>query len=160
MVKFVKCQLMLIGSLGLLIAANVSAAPFLNVAKEENGTVKQMSQFDAVQYCAAQGAHLPSARELAQLSTSLGSKGIVDNCDSDNKCFLVVAKNADGSIDSFHFSSAGYQRPTDDFGVSWLWSSSVNLNASVRAFVLSGSGGDLFTDVRSSGYTAYCVSGR
>jgi hypothetical protein len=38
---------------------------------------RSTNQFDAIRYCSNQGARLPSARELAQLSMSLGAKGFV-----------------------------------------------------------------------------------
>ena len=82
-----------------------------------------MNQYDAVSYCANQGMHLPSARELAQLSASLGAAGISE---TPKGYYLVSAKNADGKVDNFYFNYSGYKRPQGDLGNNWFWSSSVS----------------------------------
>ncbi len=118
-----------------------------------------MSQSDAVHYCASQGAHLPSARELAQLSTSLGAKGIVDGCGStDISCYSVKATNTDGNEDRFDFSSAGYRRPEGELGSNWFWSSSTHPRISAFAFFLNGSDGDVVYIYRNGLYAVRCVS--
>lgn len=131
---------------------------FLDIVKNADGSVKTMNQSDAVHYCASQGAHLPSARELAQLSTSLGAKGIVDACgSSDISCYSVKATNADGNEDSFEFSYDGYQRPAGEMGNNWFWSSSAYLNVSDFAFFLNGSGGEVAYVYRNGHYAVRCV---
>ena len=141
MVKLFRIQFMLLGGLILLISANGKATQgdaritefqagqipaFLDIARHANGKVKYMNHKDAVQYCANQGAHLPSTRELAQLSTSLGAKGIVDSCGTDKNCRKIIyIHNTDDSKDEFYFSSSGYSRPAGDLGNNWFWSSSV-----------------------------------
>jgi len=131
---------------------------FLDLVKNADGSVKTMNQSDAVHYCASQGAHLPSARELAQLSTSLGAKGIVDSCgSSDISCYSVKATNADGNEDSFEFSYDGYQRPAGEMGNNWFWSSSAYSNVSDFAFFLNGSGGEVAYVYRNGHYAVRCV---
>ena len=143
-----------------LQSGQMPAPAFLDIVKNADGRVKTMNQAYAMQYCASQGAHLPSARELAQLSMSLGAKGIVDSCDSsDNKCYPIKAINADGRADSFNFSCAGYQRPEGELGNNWFWSSSVNSNFSDYAFYLSGDNGYVVY-VRNDIVAVRCVSGR
>ncbi len=75
-----------------------------------------LSQADAAQYCSTQGAHLPSARELGQLSRSLGANGIAEVASGmpDDSYYLINATNADGTADNFYFSDDGYQQPADD----------------------------------------------
>lgn len=144
-----------------LQSCQMPAPAFLDIVKNADGSVKTMNQADAIQYCASQGAHLPSARELAQLSMSLGAKGIVDACDSsDSSCYSVKATNADGSSDNFNFSYAGYQRPAGELGNNWFWSSSVYSNHSDFAFGLNGNFGVVVSAYRSSNYAVRCVSGR
>lgn len=145
-----------------LQSGQAATPAFLDIARNADGSVKSiMDQADAIHYCANQGAHLPSARELAQLSMSLGAKGIVDACDrSDKKCYSVKATNADGSSDNFNFSYAGYQRPAGELGNNWFWSSSVFSNFSGFAFVLNGYYGDVVYDVRYVNFAVRCVSGR
>lgn len=133
---------------------------FLDIARNADGSVKYMYLADAIQYCSDQGAHLPSARELAQLSMSLGARGIVDSCGSDSECYPVKANNADGSSDSFNFSYARYQRPAGDLGDSWYWSSSVYPGFLGGAFHLSGRHGFLDAFNRFRKYAVRCVSGR
>ena len=132
---------------------------FLDIAKDAYGKVKFMNQANAVQYCSAQGAHLPSARELAQLAMSLGAKGIVDSCGSENKCYSVKATNANGSSDSFNYSYAGYETPDGDLGKYWFWSSSVNSNYSDNAFYFIGDNGYVDNYYRNNFNAVLCVSG-
>ena len=138
------------------------APTFLDIVKDADGSVKYMNQYDAVQYCAAQGAHLPSARELARLSMSLGAKGIseVTAPKPDISYYKISAKNADGSLDEFYFSYVGYQRPTSELGNNWFWSSSVGSVNSDFGFLLSGYGGDVFNYYRNSRVPVRCVAGR
>ncbi len=126
-----KSIIIFFGLLTITFAVNVGAeaAPvdqipvFLPIAKDGN-EVKYMNQYEAVEYCAGQGNHLPSARELAQLAKmSFGVRGIVDSCGWDSKCYSIKAINNDGSPDEFCYSNDGYQRPPDDLGID-LWSSS------------------------------------
>jgi hypothetical protein len=64
-------------------AERIQTPSFLDIARNGDGSVKLMSQKEAFDYCANRGAHLPSARELAQLSMSFGARGILPSCDSD-----------------------------------------------------------------------------
>ncbi len=102
-----------------------------------------MTQSDAMSYCANQGMHLPSARELAELSASLGAAGISETPKAGY--YLVSAINADGKSDKFYFSYAGYKRPAGDLGNNWFWSSSVDSSNSDYAYYLYGING--FVDV-------------
>ncbi len=132
---------------------------FLDIVRDSDGSVKTMTQGDAIQYCSKRGAHLPSARELAQLWEILGAKGIVDSCRSDDKCYTIEILNVDGTSDSFYFSYAGYQRPSGELGNNSFWSSSVYSDSLDYAFFLNGEVGNVggsgvyFNAVR-------CVSGR
>ncbi len=117
---------------------------FLDAAKNAHGSVDYMTQSDAIQYCANQGARLPSARELAQLSMRFGAKGIVDTCGTDRNCYKVSdIKNLDNSKDEFYFSFSGYGRPDKDLSTKWFWSSSVSSIKPNIAIVLHGGDGDL-----------------
>ena len=120
-----------------------------------------MGQADAIQYCWIEGAHLPSARELAQLSMSLGATGIMVSCGSDSLCHPVNETNPAGS-DSFNFSYAGYQRPPGDLGNNWFWSSSVYSYYPDSALGLSGFDGRIqtFYPGITENIAVRCVSGR
>ena len=136
------------------------APSFLDIARNGDGSVKRMTQPEAIEYCANQGAHLPSARELVQLSMSFGARGIVDSCSQDNQCYRILATNAEGSQDEFYFSYAGYQRPVGDLGNNWFWSSSVFSLTHDYAFSLYGDGGEVDYDYRYDFNAVRCVAGR
>ncbi len=143
-------------------ASNANQTPsFLDFRRKSDGSPMTMDQRRAVQYCAINGAHLPTARELALLAMSFGARGIVDSCGSDKECSQERAKNADGTVDTFYFSSAGYQRPAGDLGDYSIWSSSISSRNSKYAFTFSGSLGVVsdFADRDSDDHIAVrCVS--
>lgn len=165
-----------------LEAANMPA--FLPMVEAKNLTGAQQSQYcsrterddgaclmtqkNAIDYCVSVGAHLPSARELAQLSRSQGAKGILSDSEyvtekrgSDKgKAYQITAKNLDEKIDNFNFSYAGYQRPSDSLGNHWFWSSSVNPYDSYYAFYFYGVIGVVDIDVRDNFSAVRCVAGR
>ncbi|MBN8542629.1 MAG: hypothetical protein J0L82_19720 [Deltaproteobacteria bacterium] len=72
-----------------------------------------MNHNEAITYCIDRQAHLPSARELAQLSMSLGAKGIAEikGGKPDDSYHQFKFKNSDESSDNFYFCREGYQRP-------------------------------------------------
>ncbi|MBN8541578.1 MAG: hypothetical protein J0L82_14385 [Deltaproteobacteria bacterium] len=94
------------------IQAGILSA-FLDIAKNDDGTVKHMNHNEAIKYCIDRQAHLPSARELAHLSMSLGAKGIAEikGGKPDESYRQFKFKNSDGTSDNFYFSREGYQRP-------------------------------------------------
>jgi len=154
--------------MNVLKALQAGQAPrFLDIAKNADGSPNFMTQSEAIAYCkdpnqVPQPAHLPSARELVQLSTSLGAKGIVDKCEgSDQKCYTISAINVDRSQDTFNFSYEGYQRPSGELGKNWFWSSSVYSYGSGLAYVLYGADGNVGNYYRGHSNSAVrCVSGR
>lgn len=80
-------------------------------------------EMGALEFCASKGMHLPTAREIAQILTALGSTGISPTEAADS--YLVSALEPDGSSDYFYFSNAGYN---DGFILEnglWFWSASV-----------------------------------
>lgn len=141
------------------------APKFLDIAKNADGGVKYISQEDAVQYCSDQGARLPSARELAQLSMTFGAKGIaeIQSGKPDNSYREIWVNNADGSLDRFYFSEEGYQRPAGELGDYTLWSSSrYSRDYYVYGFVFIGSIGGIYADFsfQNRDIAVRCVSGR
>ena len=145
---------------------NEDAQPvFLGIAKDAAGKVKTMTQADAIQYCASQGNHLPSARELVQLMVSMGAKGIVNACGIGDHCDHLDAINVDGSQDSFNVSYAGFN-PTDPEMNNMFWSSSVETSDSItEGLVLNGDqgggvGGLVDLNPHSRWVAVRCVSGR
>ena len=160
---------------------------FLDIARNANGSIKDMSQADALAYCECQGeakerlgcttapfmAHLPSARELAQLSMSLGAKGIaeIESGRPDDSYGEIKAINADGSSDNFYFSYEGYRIPSSELRHEGIWSASVNpnhnnsvspnYNNSKFAFMFNGGVGNVVDIYREIVYVEVrCVASR
>lgn len=142
--------------------ADQKATEFLDVARDGSGKVIEMTKSNAVEYCKSKGAHLPSARELAQFPRSLGAWGISGyRCGStEQTCYLVSdIQNADGSKDEFYYSYSEYSRPDNDLGHNWFWSSSVNSKNSSYAIGLSGYYGQI-TYLRFIKNAVLCVVGK
>ena len=66
-------------TLTVCFTASAAAPQFSEIARYADGSIRLMNQPDAESYCKAQDMHLPSARELAQLSQSLGAFGIINS---------------------------------------------------------------------------------
>lgn len=102
---------------------------FLEVARSADGKVIHLTQQEADRYCKLQGARLPTARELAQLSITYGAKGFVDTCGATQNCIKIEnIRNEDGGGDECYFNYSGYKQPDGDLGNEWLWSSSYNVS--------------------------------
>ncbi len=149
-----------------LQTANIGFPVSIDIVKDDNNRVIIMNHAEAIQYCSTHDARLPSARELAKLSMSLGSKGIVDACEKiDKQCGKYEPVSIyDGTPDSFYFSSRGYQRPEGDLGKYVFWSSSI-----IKPYVTDFNGysggldGDLPNSTGDIGEViigaVFCVSG-
>lgn len=101
--------------------------------KDEHGFPVLMNREKAIEYCKNQGAHLASARELAQIAMSHGAKGIVEIAgDKPNGNYqLVEATDRDGISDSFYFSVDRYNAynadpSTGSIYYMRIWTSSNN----------------------------------
>lgn len=115
---------------------------FSDIARHHNGSPKYMTQSEAIEYCKKRGQHLPSAKELASLPSTLGAVGISET-KIDQSCFPVNAKNRDGTVDSFYICISGYTRPLGDLGNNWFWSSSADLTIGGNGYGLSGTFGGI-----------------
>jgi hypothetical protein len=146
----------------IFIAQAIQADPapqFGDIVRNTDGSVRYMSLDGAIRYCANQGMHLPSARELAQLSASMGAAGISET--AKDGYYLVSTHNADGKTDNFYFNSTGYKRPAGDLGNHWFWSSSIASGGSDVAYNLFAWSGDVYTVNRYLyNYAFRCVAGR
>ena len=144
--------------LPLFASMNAFANPqFSDIAKNADGTINYMTQADAIKYCASQGQHLPSARELAQLSTSMGSTGITDAY-TDGYDGVSAEEVGSKKIDTFYFNATGYNRPTGDLGSNWFWSSSILSFNTDGAYVLRGEYGYIAPGgFRTSSNAVRCV---
>ena len=120
-------------------------------------------QSDAIEHCAAQGMHLPSARELAQVLMRSGAKGISEITDGkpDDSYYLISTTNLDGTQDYFYFSPKGYTRPKGDFGEKSFWSSSSYSNSTYYVYFLNGPYGAMGSGPHVGLHmAAYCLPGR
>ena len=126
------------------------------------GEICYMTQQNAIDYCASQQNHLPSAIEMALLSQSFQAKGLYSNCpNNDSRCYHIRAKNLDQSIDEFNFSYWGYTQPEGDLGNNWFWTSSVDPDSPDVGFIFDGEAGDVNHNYNHIYYSAVrCVAGR
>lgn len=113
------------------------------IAKDAKGNVLRMNQSDADNYCRNQGQRLPTARELALHSQSLGAQGISET--EKYGYYLRQVSDSAGNPDRFYFSHDGYKRPAGELGDNWFWSSSVLPDDSDLAYRLSGFDGGIYT---------------
>jgi len=115
-----------------------------------------VDQFEAEKICLDKGMRLPTARELALVSQSLGAQGISKT--KKGGYYLVKGSDSAGNPDHFYFSNKGYKRPAGDLGNKWFWSSSVHPDASDNAYGLNGlNGGIAYYYYRSYDYVYYAV---
>jgi hypothetical protein len=155
--------------------AGVSKPVLLEAVRYNDGRIMTMTQSQAFAYCASIGAHLPTAREFAQYTMTLGAKGIAEinarKSDGnlvgrpDNSYEGIVYRNLDGTRDAFYYSMSGYQAPEGDLGKQGFWTSSVShqvLPDYPYAYVLFGNYGALGESNRGYGfdYAVRCVSGK
>jgi hypothetical protein len=146
-----------------------------DILRDANGRVRRMNQYDAERTCREQGTRLPTARELAVYSQSLGARGIretahpgvvtwdttvraeIEQMDRDGYYPIYVANSSGQRAVDFYFNYSGYQRPAGDLGNLWFWSSSVRPVASNYADVLNGSNGYVDYVNRSYGNDNFAV---
>lgn len=118
---------------------------FHDIAKYDDGSAMFLTYDEAVQYCFDHGARLPTARELAQLSWSLGAKGIIEISKGrpDLSYVLINAVDRKGAKDAFYFSNQGYQQ-LQGSTYNWLfWSSSISAGRWMNPYFLDGKYGDI-----------------
>ena len=138
-----------------------------DILRDANGLVRHMNQYDAERTCREQGTRLPTARELAVYSQSLGARGIretahpgvvmsdttvraeIEQMDRDGYYPIYVANSSGQRAVDFYFNYSGYQRPAGDLGNLWFWSSSVHPVYSNDAYNLNGHNGHLYYGYRS-----------
>jgi hypothetical protein len=112
-------------------------------------SVCRMTQYQADVFCRTQGVRLPTARELAVDSL----RNYPDNLRIDRirdtggdgyyliNAIETINRQPSGQTDDFYLNTAGYQRPSGDFGL-WFWSSSVPpYTTSGYAYSLHGGSG-------------------
>lgn len=139
-------------ALGLLVSsmAHAQAVPDLTdvIRKPGGNHVITMTQFEARDYCLAQGQRLPTVREFALYSQSLGAQGISETAQEGYD--LVRGSDPDGNPDYFYFNSTGYESPGGVLGYFWFWSSSVNPGDPRLAYGLDGDSGATTNDYRNN----------
>jgi hypothetical protein len=112
---------------------------FTDIAKDKDGIALHMKHYDADKHCQALKMRLPTARELALYSQSLGAQGISET--EKDGYNLVIGSDSAGNPDHFYFNRTGYKRPAGDLGDYWFWSSSVHPDYSNFADGLNGYNG-------------------
>jgi hypothetical protein len=140
--------------MSLITVTGYAAPQFGDIARNANGSVRYMNVGDAIDYCASQEMHLPSARELAQLSVSMGSEISETRKDGYN---LVSARNVDGKEDNFYMNVDAYKRPAGDLGNNSFISSS-NFIDNTDSYIFDGLDGRVNAGLYSGG-AVLCVIG-
>lgn len=122
-----------------------------NITPELTDIVKTgVSMYTAEWICADLGMRLPTARELALVSQSMGAQGISETKKDGYR--LIKGSDIYGNPDHFYFSHIGYKTPAGDLGNKWFLSSSVHPDNSKNAYGLMGGNGNIDYDSRSSNY--------
>jgi hypothetical protein len=132
-----------------------------DILRDADGRVRHMNQYDAERTCREQGTRLPTARELAVYSQSLGARGIretahpgvvtsdttvraeIEKMDRDGYYPIYVANRSGQRAVDFYFNHWGYQRPPGGLGNLWFWSSSAHPFDSDYAYYLDGYDGGI-----------------
>ena len=135
---------------------------FLDIAKDSDGKVIKMNPLDAKDYCAKKGTRLPTAREFAKLSMSLGSEGLID----DDTCHYTPCHQVhqfpwnDLKEDIFIYSSVGYRRPSGDLGNHSFWSLSHGMGTGPGWYYFNGYDGDIEQGNNWGKRAVLCLAGR
>jgi hypothetical protein len=135
---------------GVFAASTIAYADKLDangIIRNDDGSIHYMQQPTAMSAC-PQDTHLPTIRELANISQANGAKGIleIDQVDP-NKVPAgygrVSGTNPDGRDDRFYFSAEGYKDPNYDQDIPryWFWSSSHMVGQSFLGARLDGKSG-------------------
>jgi hypothetical protein len=113
-------------------------------ARNNDHSIMRPSWKKAVQYCAGLGSRLPTIREYALLSQSMGAMGIREtafpNVDINSPVIAnerslnaregfkeIYRKNSSGAlVIDFYFNKLGYRKSFGELDETWLWSSSLN----------------------------------
>jgi hypothetical protein len=112
---------------------------FSEILRDQNGQIIYAYQDTAMKMCAERGQHLPTAREMAKLSVSRGSKGILEAAPGESSDYKMIhSQNPNGQIDNFYFSFQGYKRPLNEMEMHCAWTSSKNGDFKVVFYPSSG----------------------
>ena len=109
-----------------IVKRDATTKKFCPESKE--GQVCLMTWLEAMAYCQNQGAHLPTAREYANLLKPRGTEILEAEKMSGTApegFYLVDSHNPDGSRDTFYMSHKNYRRPVDEKGNHLLWTASI-----------------------------------
>lgn len=137
--------MLLIATLGLAAGVELFSVGALaqvtalgEVLRDDRGNVLHMDLYQAKEACREQGSRLPTIRELAAHSQSLGARGIretahpgvwpldapvraeIEQMDREGYSAIYLPRK---EAVAFYFNYSGYQRPAGDLGNYWFWSS-------------------------------------
>lgn len=96
-----------------------------SLIKDSNGDLIMTSYSEATKICRNLGKRLPTAREMAELSTQQGAEiknTLIGNEAGSSDFQLREFTVLDGSVDSFYYSKSSY---ASSIGIdTWVWTSS------------------------------------
>lgn len=145
-----------------VVRQSQDSAQYCHEASE--GNVCLMNWQEALQYCESQNAHLPTAREYANLIKPRGSQVLeADEVkgEAPKGFYLVESRNAEGSYDSFYMNHSGYKRPAGETENYRLWTASAPPSHPQYAHVYytewGGGGGDPKEHLKTYRNAVQCV---
>jgi len=130
---------------------------FMDVVKNDDGTLKLMTQSEAITYCADLGARLPSTRDFAIYARTRGAEGISELVNGPPIARFAEKNvtNADGTSDRFYYSYGYYQTPLGNLGASVFWTSSRPPKLS-NGINFEGKTGEMWGTSRNNKFAVRC----
>ena len=151
-----------------------------DIVRNADGSVRHMDYYYARSYCNRVDSRLPTIRELAVYSQSLGARGIRETAHPDVAIIHEVVQTeiaqmrGDGyypvytvsdriprpTVIDFYFNYSGYQPPAGDLGYYWFWSLSPAPEGRGSAYYLRGDQGLVdftYTNNDSSASAVRCI---
>ncbi len=135
------------GLAGILVAVSVHADELGPIARNTDGSVRQMTQREATSYCSTRGG-LPNIKQLA---LSLNPNGVSDTRRDE------YSKVAPQNETQFYYSDASYNRPPGDEGLFFFWSSSLYAGTLSSAYGFDGNKGYIGVSSRGTSNAVRCA---
>jgi len=141
--------------LGAAVSSWAQEGRLTDIARNADGSVRIMNQYDATKYCKSLGFRVPTMRELAIESQQFGAAiretsfpGVfakdsavaseIELMEKEKFTPIYKGDSSSNEVLDFYLSIADYRHPTGDLGNFTLWSSSYDPEASFFAYQLPG----------------------
>jgi hypothetical protein len=142
--KMIAC---LSGLAGVLVAMSAHADDLGPIARNADGSVRTMTQRDAISYCSTRGG-LPNIKQLA---LALNPNGVSDTRRDE------YSKVAPQNEPQFYYFDGSYNRPSGDDGLFFFWSSSLYAGTLSSAYGFDGTKGYIGVSSRGTSNAVRCA---